>query len=109
MWSRRQEKAAVRGGPGQLWWWAAGGIWKIVVGKRSGRLAVLTGGRSRGAESTKAAAGEANEVAPAVEGGRVEEELEEPVDDEAEVCCGGARRAESGIIRSRGLLACLLA
>ncbi len=58
-----------------MWWWAAGGIWKIVVGKRSGRLAVLTCGCSRGAESTEAAAGEADEAAPAVEGGLAKEEL----------------------------------
>ena len=66
---------------------------------------MLTGRCCRGAESITAAAGEADEAAPAVEGGRAEEELEESVDDEAEVCCGGARRAESGIIRSRGQLA----
>ncbi len=64
---------------------------------------MLTGGRSRGAESTAAAAGEADE---ALEGGPVEEESEEPIDDEAEVCCCGVRRAESGIIRSRGPLDC---
>ncbi len=68
---------------------------------------MLTSGCGRGAEGTAAAAGEADEALPAVEGGRTEEELEEPVDDEAEVCCGGARRVESGIIRSRGLPACL--
>ena len=53
---------------------------------------MLTGGCCRGAESFTAAAGEADEAAPAVEGGRpgAEEELEESVDDEAEACCGGA-------------------
>ncbi len=41
---------------------------------------------------------------PAFEGGREEEESDDP-NDEAEGCCGDAQRAESGIIRSRGLLA----
>jgi hypothetical protein len=80
---------------------ASGKLWR----ERSGRPARLTGGRHTGAESTAAAAGEADEAPPAVEGRRAEEESEEPVDDDAEVCCSGAQRAESGIIRSRGPLA----
>ena len=89
----RRTRSVVVVASGKLWW------------ERSCRSARLTGGRHTGAESTAAAAGEADEVPLAVEGGRAEEESEEPVDDEAEVCCGGAQRAESGIIRSRGLLA----
>ncbi len=79
-------------------------MWKLVVGtERSGRPAVLPGGRSMGAESTAAAAGEADAALrppPAVEGGRAEEESEEPFDDEAEACCSGNQRVESVIIRS---------
>ncbi len=44
----------------------------------------------QGAESTAVAAGEADEAPLALEGGRAEEELEEPIDDEAEACCCGA-------------------
>ena len=50
---------------------------------------MLTGWRCRGAESTAAAAREADEAPPELEGGRAEEESEEPVDDEV--------KSESGV------------
>jgi hypothetical protein len=60
---------------------------------------MLTHRCCRGAGSTAAAAGKADVEPPSFnfESGRAEEELDDPVDDEAEKCCSCRQRAELGI------------